>query len=260
MRDRAGLLSHHSDGLGPVADATLGAACGLACVASTGPVRWLAGTLLVAYLPGRATRLALRWRPSGFVLAGALDIALSLCFVVLAGVAISGTSRGIRLSTMLMVLVPTTTLLPLTALRRRSPRDRPKDRRTPAVSLKAIAIPTAAFLTLAAVALALATKSADSTDTSVKTTDLSIMPIRPGTAKVTVTNWEHAYERYRLIVTRPGNSPLLLHFALPPGGTYAISVSTATLQAPRRLTASLYSGSSHPPQWQVWLTASDAER
>jgi uncharacterized membrane protein len=177
---------------------------------------------------------------------------LSLCCVVLAGLALDGTKAGIQFSTMLPALSAIAVIAPLTALLGRS-RSMERQPLVRAKSLlKTVAVPTAVFVLLASGAVALAFMSARSADNSVKTTDLSIMTGRPGMASVTVTNLEHTEETYRLVVSTPGGATVV-RTQLRSGGTYVLSVPTHRVRAAERLTASLYLGSSSSLFRQVWL-------
>ena len=231
----------------------LGAVCALACLAVSGPPRWVAAALLVSYLPGRAVRVALRWEPRGVVLAGASDVVLSLCCVVLAGLALDGTEAGIRFSTMLPAISAVAIIAPLTALLGQS---RSRERRPPShiqSLLKTVAVPTAVFVFFAGVSLAVAARSAMSADTSIKTTDLSILTSHPGVASVSVTNFEHTAKVYRLFISTPGEPTVVVRAFLRSGGTYVLSVPTRRVRANARLTATLYLGSTSSPYRQVWL-------
>jgi uncharacterized membrane protein len=206
------------------------------------------------YLPGRALRCALRWNPIGHAVAIAVDIALSLSCVVLAGIGLNSLGFGIRFSSMLALLVGASVVLPLTTFFRRQ-----REREASAASdvrrfAGVAALPLTVFLILALVAVGIATRSAESAANRVKTTELSIVESHPDVATVTVSNQEHARETYRLIVSLPSRV-LTYHVQLGQGAAYSLSIPTLSIGDGRRVTASLYMGIASSPSRRVWLTS-----
>jgi hypothetical protein len=244
--------------LDPVLTAELSAFCALACVLTSGPLRWVAGALLVAYLPGRSVRCALRWNPQGIAVEGAIDVALSLSLVVLIGMALNGTGPGIQLWTMLPAIMTVAILASLVDLVGR--RGRTTGRR-PAGTLRLLrvgAIPIAIFTVMGIGAIVISGRSADTAAKRVKTTELSVVSSSPVTARVTVRNAEHLEETYGLVVSAPGEPTVIDHVRVPAGDTDVVSVPTGGIKAGNRLTASLYLASTHWPFRQAWLTVPQA--
>lgn len=239
--------------LSPVAVATgLAVASGLICALTAGPFRWLAGVLLVAYLPGRGVRVALRWTPPDAAVAAAVDVGLSLCCVVLAGMALNATPAGIELSTMLPALAGVAAVTPLTSLIRPSvssdSRGRAEGRHLPKSHAAAIAV----LVVLLVASLIIAVRSANFVALQVRTTDLSIAPRDSSTEAITVTNDEHTPETYRLVVAERSKSYLTDRMVIQSGRTQVVAVSTPGISA-GRLTASLYMGSAASAFRRVWL-------
>ena len=237
----------------PVLTAEVSAVCGLACVLTSGPLRWVTAVLLVMYLPGRAIRNATRWNPPDRAVAWAVDVGLSLSLVVLAGMALNATHQGIQLSTMLPVLVGFSIVASLAGLARRSRLAEPRRPTGTYRFLRAWAVPITVFVLLAAGAVVIATRSAESSANRVKTTGLSIERTQRGLADVTVTNARTSEETYGLVVSAPGEATVIDRIRLPARQTHVVKVSTGGVQGGNRITASLYVTSASWPFRQVWL-------
>lgn len=232
----------------------LGTLCGVLCVVTSGPPRFVAGALLAVYLPGRAIRVASRWQAPGLAVAAAVDVGLSTCLVVLAGLAFGKTARGIELDTMLPVVVAVSVLAPLTALLGGVKPAPASASQSPGRLLRTVTVPAVVFLALALGSVVIAIRSADSAVQRVETTQLSVLPESHSRAVVTVTNYEHAPTRYRLVVAAPKTKRRTILLKLSAGRTYSTTVSTSGIPAGDRLTVLLYlNHRTHLFRW-VWLS------
>jgi hypothetical protein len=183
---------------------------------------------------------------------------LSLCLVVLLGLAVNGTGPGIELPTMLPLLAAVAVLAPASTLLTKSSPKRSRDSLAWRHIMKTVCGPVAVFAALAAASVAVSVHAAESANNRVTTTELSIVASKPNIATVTVTNYEHAEKQYRLVMSVPTRRSTTFPMRLHAGETRTMSISTAGIAHGKRITASLYLGSRALPYRRVWLTMADA--